>query len=646
MKNKESKGKAPIVKIFSTQRIDKRSELFDCESVIPIRCGAFYDESDGGGIAGDDTGDNISARRNSFCELTTQYWAYKNLDADYYGFCHYRRYFSFSDKKFPTDSWKSVIDTYIDGKAQEKYGICDSKIIAALDGCDIILPDAIPLKEVGIKSVYEQYKSAPLLRIKDFDIMLEIIEEKYPEMYPCAKRCALGDEITLCNMMIMKKEYFLRYSKWLFDILFEFERRSDMKDYGEEAFRTPGHLGERLLYIYCEYVKETENATVKHLQMVVFSNPEKKNIIRPLFDDESTARIVLSTSLYYSPFCAATVKSIINTASDKRNYDVVILHTELPEKTRNLFLKMIRGKKNFSIRFCDVKRALHKFTLPVREHFSVETYYRLAINAFLPDYKKALYLDSDLIVLKDVFELYSTNVENYAFAGVVDVCLSGINNGYDKEKPIYYEEHAFIKKKNLLNMINAGVLVINLEFIKERYTAAKLFEYAEESNFELCDQDVINSLFQDDILLLDSRWNVANYESDTLPAWCVRFAPRNIVKEYKNAVENPYILHFSSTIKPWNEPGYKHADVFWETLRETPFYEFLLHRRITENASYFAGNVSRNYESFNAKPKKKNFLRRIIDKLYPRGTRRRERLKKLVCFITGKPYVKPYYPVV
>lgn len=46
------------------------------------------------GYTQDNTGDNISAKNPNFCELTGLYWAWKNLDADYVGLVHYRRYFT------------------------------------------------------------------------------------------------------------------------------------------------------------------------------------------------------------------------------------------------------------------------------------------------------------------------------------------------------------------------------------------------------------------------------------------------------------------------------------------------------------------------------------------------------------------------
>ena len=55
---------------------------------LPVQVGAANAARRFEGMQPDDEGENISDRNFTFCELTAQYWAWKNLDADYYGLCH------------------------------------------------------------------------------------------------------------------------------------------------------------------------------------------------------------------------------------------------------------------------------------------------------------------------------------------------------------------------------------------------------------------------------------------------------------------------------------------------------------------------------------------------------------------------------
>ena len=121
------------VKIFVSHRIDKDSEVLDNPFFIPVRCGAVYDNHAAPSTIGDDIGDNISQKKAKYGELTVQYWAWKNIEADYYGLCHYRRYLSFSSIQHETSysvskDWKEVIhnevvEDYFDVNSQKKYGL-------------------------------------------------------------------------------------------------------------------------------------------------------------------------------------------------------------------------------------------------------------------------------------------------------------------------------------------------------------------------------------------------------------------------------------------------------------------------------------------------------------------------------------------
>ena len=60
--------------------------------LYPIQVGAALSHTHFADFIHDDSGDNISLKNARYCELTAQYWAWKNLNADYYGLFHYRRY--------------------------------------------------------------------------------------------------------------------------------------------------------------------------------------------------------------------------------------------------------------------------------------------------------------------------------------------------------------------------------------------------------------------------------------------------------------------------------------------------------------------------------------------------------------------------
>jgi len=70
----------------------KKYQMPEDDMYLPLHVGAEGKEKLG--YQGDNTGDNISIKNPYFCELTGLYWAWKNLEADYIGLVHYRRYFS------------------------------------------------------------------------------------------------------------------------------------------------------------------------------------------------------------------------------------------------------------------------------------------------------------------------------------------------------------------------------------------------------------------------------------------------------------------------------------------------------------------------------------------------------------------------
>lgn len=199
----------------------KPDKVYKDEVYTPIHVGraiSHYKEemSD---MIGDDTGDNISDKNKSYCELTALYWAWKNLkDVEYVGLAHYRRYFG---TKFTNEN-----------------------IGAIMKDCDVVL--AKPY----IHDRYMEFKLARTLVQEDEVILLNVIKYLYPD-YEQVVIDYLYDFIDIpYNMFVMKRELFDDYSRFLFSILFKCEKLMKPLPY-TCSMRRMGGIAEYLLPIYC-----------------------------------------------------------------------------------------------------------------------------------------------------------------------------------------------------------------------------------------------------------------------------------------------------------------------------------------------------------------------------------------------------------
>lgn len=197
---------------------------------MPVHVGVAGKESIG--YQRDDEGENISAKNPFFCELTGLYWAVKNLSADYIGLVHYRRYFS-TAKHLKTEEEK--FENVLSGK----------EIDNLLSKADIILPKK---RNYYIENLYGHYKHT--MYVEPLDIAGQIIAEKYPEYSVEFEKLHTRRSAHMFNMCIMKREILDDYCNWLFDILFELEKRVDASQYSDFHKRFYGRVSELLLDVY------------------------------------------------------------------------------------------------------------------------------------------------------------------------------------------------------------------------------------------------------------------------------------------------------------------------------------------------------------------------------------------------------------
>ena len=200
-------------------------KLSSCYSLI--RVGEFAKE-DSEEIA-DNTGMNISDKNPNYCELTAQYWIWKNdTYSDIVGLCHYRRYFT-----------KHSLST------NPKYIISERDIRSILSKYDAIVSP----NESYCCGAYQKYLFCGYEKdLQTTKKAIEMISPEYLPYYESEFENSAG--FRLGNMIITSKENFDLYCEWLFEILAYVEKNTDLSSYTVQEARIYGYLSERLLNVW------------------------------------------------------------------------------------------------------------------------------------------------------------------------------------------------------------------------------------------------------------------------------------------------------------------------------------------------------------------------------------------------------------
>ena len=622
--------KKPVIKIFVSLRIDLEYKLIsDNPLYVNVRCGAVYDKRDPKkymGIEGDNTGDNISNKRNEFCELTVQYWAWKNQKADYYGLCHYRRYMSFSEKRYPTilgehDNGCVEVKTLSD-KTITEHNLTEEYMTNEILKYDLICMEPLSLKKFGVQSNYEAMKSAPAWhKMEDVDRTIDIIKRLHPEMYKAALDYFYhSDHEWLYNCWIMNKELFNMFCQFQFDVLFELDKYIDYSNYSRQQRRTCGAIAERLFGVFVTYIESLKKYKINYQQLLIVRHTEPQRWIQPAYSKNNIPVVVLSSD-YYVPYLYVYLYSLLKSSNSTSNYDIIVLEKSISQKHKEDIMNLFMESDNISIRFYKPIYEIADSNLFVADaRYSEEAYYRMLTPWILEDYDKAIVMDCDIILKDDIAELYNIDVSGYLAAGVKDVIFQGFLNGMVPDTMEYALKE--MKMKNPYHYINTGVLVMNLKEWRAQYKERDIIHLMQTKKFRIQEQDILNTLFENKVKFMSIEWNYYIAVSEFIKM-CADAAPLDSMKAYYDAAEHPHLYHYASSPKPWDDPDMLHGDIWWNYARQTPFYEEILYRRINGMANYVINmcEVKKDYS--------RTKLLNVVNKIAPCGSKRRENLKRI-----------------
>lgn len=358
--------------------------------------------------AGSDEDRFMAARANEFCELLTQYWAWKTCDADYIGFGHYRRYFVFADGIKPSGDG-IVRCLFLNGETASELKLADdSAIVRALENCDVLAPYPV---RYPVGSAYVQFKNADALQIEDLDIILDIIEREFPAYAPAARKYMRGRELFYCNMFVLRRDLFVSYSEWLFAILRRFYERKDMRGagYNSVQLRTPGHLGERLFGIWLTHCRMQGGYKIRFCRMAVFEHAEEVTPLQPI---PGAVPFFLPVTPRSVPFVAVALRSAAT--GTRQPLDAVLLENGISGEDREKLAACVRDRADVTLRFYDAARI---FTPCASARGEVRFAYAAIPSAF-PAFGGMLWADGYSIFTQDIAQYRPQT-------GIVDISERG-----------------------------------------------------------------------------------------------------------------------------------------------------------------------------------------------------------------------------
>lgn len=188
---------------------------------------------------------------------------------------------------------------------------------------------------------------------------------------------------------------------------------------------------------------------------------------------------------------------------------------------------------------------------------SLAAYYRLLLAETLPqEIEKVLYLDCDMIVARDISEIFNIELKNYALAATLD--QFPYTNQHRMQLHMEADQRTFC----------SGMMLVNLKYWRDNDVTRGLLEYARRTRKEvyLHDQDVLNYFFKKSWFLLPPKWNRYATSSSAIRYNGYRYF------DYKEYTIEPMIYHYASVdIKPWYSAPSPHKKLYIKYLRKSGF---------------------------------------------------------------------------
>lgn len=205
--------------------------------------------------------------------------------------------------------------------------------------------------------------------------------------------------------------------------------------------------------------------------------------------------IGIATNRKYLRYSLSMIASVYVNSRRKKDLEFNIFSRITENINNNDYKSLIRRYPNIKLRFHRINDDII-MNYPTNRHITVDAYLRLLMPTVLNESNKMIYLDTDLIVLSPIEELYSVNLSGKILGAVRDRGFEEIAN----QSPLF----------------NSGVLLINCKDYRKQNYLAKLLRVAKKEYLYghwFADQDALNYVFRSKWMMLDETWNYTTHDN-------------------------------------------------------------------------------------------------------------------------------------
>ncbi len=261
------------------------------------------------------------------------------------------------------------------------------------------------------------------------------------------------------------------------------------------------------------------------------------------------------------PTCVAIISLIENKDKDTF-YDIFIFVDRISIGSENKLLSLKKDDVNIQLIHISSEKfeGIHEQGEKSICVASLSALFKFEIPNILPLEDKILYLDGDILVRKDLKELFNINIENFYVAAAHDT------------GKIYYKR-PIIKK--IPSYFNSGVMLLNLKRLRENKIPESLIETKKRQKTNLMDQDVFNIVLQSGVKHIDIKYNflILNLlrAKDKYKFEQINALFNSSYKDLEDVEEKSHIIHFSSQDKPWKYVDGVYSKQWFSYFRMSPF---------------------------------------------------------------------------